>query len=90
MSEMMFPAIEGEGMRSPERTTGPSIVTLVGLVEGDVLTYLDTHRATPLRRLARELEWPSAMVFMGVGALIRQGLARGVQHDLEVIVEPAS
>ncbi len=65
-----------------------SLMTSLGLVEGDLLTYLERHGATTLRRLIRESDWPAPMIMMGLGALIRQGLARALQHDLEVIVEP--
>lgn len=65
-----------------------SLVTSLGIIEGEVLLYLDVHGATPVRRLIRELEWPSPLVTMGVGALIREGLVQASQHELEVIVEP--
>lgn len=65
----------------------PSLMTPLGLLSGEVLTYLEAHGATPMRRLIRELSWPSTMVTMAVGALVREGLAQAVQHDLEVIVE---
>ena len=65
----------------------PSLMTPLGLIEGEVLTYLETHGATTLRRLIRELEWSAPMVMMAIGALVREGLVRAIQHDLEVIVE---
>ena len=68
-------------------TGSSSLMTTLGFVEGEALTYLGTHGATTLRRLIRELEWSSQMVTMAVGALVRQGLARAKQHELEVIVE---
>jgi hypothetical protein len=40
-----------------------------------------------MRQLIRKSEWQAPMVIMAVGALIREGLVRGIQHDLEVIVE---
>ncbi len=82
----------------PQGTTGPvnrleardttrSLMTPLGLVEGDILTRLEGHGATTLRRLIRELDWPAPMVMMAVGALTRAGLVRAVRHDLEVVVE---
>ena len=65
-----------------------SLVTSLGIIEGEVLLHLDVHGATPMRRLIRELEWPSSLVTMAIGALIREGLAVARQHELEVIVEP--
>ena len=64
-----------------------SLMTTIGIVEGEVLAYLDTHGATTLRHLTRELEWPTTMIMMAVGALVREGLARAVQHELEIIVD---
>ena len=66
----------------------PSLMTTIGVVEGEVLTYLESHGPTSLRRLMRELDWASPLVIMAVGALVRQGLVRATQHDLEVILEP--
>jgi DNA-binding MarR family transcriptional regulator len=65
----------------------PLMMTL-GAASGEILTYLEQHGATTLRRLVRELEWPMVIITMAVGALVRQGLIRSVQHDLEVILEP--
>ena len=69
-----------------------SLITSLGLVESEVLTYLETYGPTTLRRVIRELSWPAPMVMMGVGALVRQGLARAVRHDVEVLLQavPAS
>jgi hypothetical protein len=72
------------------RVLGPSLMTPLGVISGDVLAYMDGHKRTTLRRLIRELQWPAALVMMGVGALIREGLLRGVQRDLDVVLEPGS
>ena len=65
-----------------------SLVTSLGIIEGEVLLHLDVHGATPVRRLIRDLEWPSPLVTMAIGALVREGLIQARQHELEVIVEP--
>jgi hypothetical protein len=72
---------------TPVEELSTSLMTPLGVVEGDILAYLEAHGATPLRRLVRELEWPSPMVMMGVGALVRERLIQARQHELEVIVE---
>ena len=64
-----------------------SLMTPLALVQGDILTQLEEYGATTLRHLIRSLEWPSRMVMMGVGGLIRQGLVRGVQLELDVVIE---
>ena len=66
---------------------GTSLMTPLGLIAGEVLTYVEERGATAVRRLVRDLEWPAQMVTMAIGSLIREGLVRAVQHDLEVIIE---
>lgn len=68
------------------RMRGMSLLTLVGVVEGDVLDYVEVHGRTTLHRLVQGLEWPSRIIVMAVGALIRQGLIRGTQTELEVVL----
>ncbi|MBI3996979.1 MAG: winged helix-turn-helix domain-containing protein [Candidatus Omnitrophica bacterium] len=63
-------------------------MTQIGVLEGEVLAFLDEHGSTSMRRLTRELDGPSPLIMMAIGALVRQGLIRVVQHDLEVIFEP--
>ena len=63
-----------------------SLITPLGLVEGDILTFLEEHGATTLRRLIRGLEWPARMVMMGVGALVRERLVQAMQLDVEVVL----
>ena len=76
-----------EILRRINTPEAPSLMTSLGLIEGDVLAYVEEHGATTVRRLIRELEWSAPMVMMAVGALVREGLVRATQHDLEVIVE---
>jgi len=61
-------------------------MTPLGVVEGDVLTWLEVHGPTTLRQLVDELDWPAPLVAMGLGALIREGLAEGLQQGLEIVV----
>ena len=86
MTETQVPTVEEVW----KRLSAPEVVSLMtplGLVGGEALAYLEEHGATTVRRLIRELEWPSHMVMMAVGALIREGLVQAIQHDLEVSVE---
>ena len=90
MSWMSMPVSgepEGAGAKDTRGGHDASLMTPLGLVEGDALVYLEMHGATAIRRLVRELEWPAPMIMMAVGALVRDGLVRAIQHDLEVIVE---
>ena len=88
MSEGSMPAVEEQRKGSAWQRRDASLFTLLGLVAGDVLVYLEAHGATTLRGLIRQLEWSSPMVMMAAGALTREGLVRSTQHNLEVIVEP--
>lgn len=100
MSAVLSPLAEDERKRLPINaapvhgvpaiaeggTRGSSLITPLGLVEGDVLTYLEEHGATGLRDLTRALGWSASMVRMGVGALIREGLVEGKQQGANVMV----
>lgn len=48
-------------------------VESVGTVAGMVWTYLDTHGAVTLSKLAREIDAPRDLVMQGVGWLAREG-----------------
>ena len=100
MRAVWLPLVEDERKRLPVDTApvqgapaiaeggarGPSLMTSLGLMEGEVLTYLEEHGATMLRELIRKLGRSTAMVMMGVGALIREGLVEGSQQDVNVMV----
>ena len=88
MSDTLVGHVEDKPWSPPVEQGGRALVTSLGIIEGEVLLYLDVSGATTVRRLIRELEWPAPMVTMGVGALIREGLVRARQHELEVIIEP--
>ena len=88
MSPIGWPTA-GTGNSASLSSTSASLRTLVGIVGGEVLTYVEEQGATPMRRLIRELEWPSQVVIMAVGALVREGLVQAMSHELEVIIEPA-
>ena len=88
MSETLVGQIADKPWSPPVEQGGGSLVTSLGIIEGEVLLYLDVSGATTVRRLIRELEWPAPMVTMAVGALIREGLVGASQHELEVIIEP--
>ncbi len=70
-----------------EQQPGGALITTLGIISGEILTDLEQHGVTTMRRLIRELEWPAPMVMMAIGALVREGLIRVLQHDLEVLVQ---
>lgn len=65
-----------------------SLMTPLGLAAGEVLIEIDRSGGTALRQLIRKLDGPVYVVMMAVGALIRQGLVRATQRELEVMIEP--
>ena len=69
------------------RTEGTPIITNLGIISGEILTDLEQHGSSTMRRLIRELSWPMPLVVMAIGALVREGLIRASQHDLEVVIE---
>ncbi len=87
-SEVLVLNVEEEWRKLPMEKKGRSLVTHLGIIEGEVLTYLEQHGTTALRQLIRDLEWPAPMITMAIGAAIRQGLVRAIRHDLEVVLEP--
>ncbi len=78
---------ESRSVQAPGDVFDESLMTSIGLIEGEILTFLEERGATPLRRLIRELGWAAPMVMMAVGALVRQGLIRALKHELEVVLE---
>lgn len=70
-----------------QRAEGAPLMTTLGIISGEILTDLEQHGSSTIRRLMRELSWTAPLVTMAVGALIREGLIRASQHDLEIVIE---
>lgn len=92
MSDVLLPTGEEEWKKPLlQEERGASIMTPLGIIEGEVRLWLETHGPATIRHLTRELPWPAAMVTMALGALIRQGLVRATKHDLDVVIaEPTA
>lgn len=88
MAEALLPLAEQEWKKPPGEIEDTPLIATLGLIGGEVLTFLEDHGATTLRELIRELGWPARMVMMAVGGLIREHLVRATQHELEVVFEP--
>ena len=65
-----------------------SLMTPLGVIEGEILIRLEEGGATTLRGLIRQLSWPAHLTTMAAGVLIRAGLARGRQRGHDVALEP--
>lgn len=87
MAEVLERGVD-EGKPFPVGSAGASLMTPLGIVEGEILEYLDHHGTATLERLTWELPWLPDMVTMAVGALIRAGLVRGIQLNLAIVVKP--
>ncbi len=86
MEQAVMPS---EELGASAGTDGPSLITLLGVVSGEVLLYTERQGRTTLRHLIQTLEWPASFIMMGVGALVRQGLLRALQQEVDIILEPA-
>jgi len=75
-------------VKAYEPQAGTPLMTTLGIVSGEILTDLEQHGPTTVRRLIRELDWPAPVVMMAIGALVREGLIQAAQHELEVLVAP--
>ena len=71
----------------PGSVANTPLVTLLGVLEGEILTHLENFGGMTLGQLAKELRRPARAVIMSAGALIRQGLVRGAQRNCEVHLE---
>ena len=89
MDMTLPPLAEGNWSGSSDsEKAATSLMTRLGIIEGEALTYLEQHETTSLRQLIRDLEWPSSLVMMAVGALVRSKLVRATQLELEIVLEP--
>jgi hypothetical protein len=80
-AEAVMPAM---GARGADK----SIMTVLGIIEGEAVAYLERKGATTLRHLVHQLDWPARMIMMAVGALIREGLVRAEARELELVLTP--
>lgn len=65
-----------------------SLMTILGVISGEILTQVEQQGQSTLRQLIRDLPWPAPLVTMAVGSLIREGLIKASQLELEVLIEP--
>lgn len=67
-----------------------SLAARLPQVEQDVLAYLHAHGPAPVRQLTRHLPWPSPLVLMGVGALLRRRMIKDAPRELEWLLLPVA
>lgn len=70
------------------KSEGVSLSSVLGLVEGEILLYLEEHGFARLRKIVNVLEWPMPEVMMAIGALIQEGLVEVRRDRFGVILQP--
>lgn len=70
-------------MKNPAKLT-----TTLGLIEGEILTYLENFGNTTVTELTRNLEWAHPLLLMALGVLVRNRLVTIDKHELELMVKP--
>ena len=63
------------------------LITRLGVAEGDVLDYMETHPSMSLNQLIRSLNWQPCFISMVVGLLIREGLVQATEHGNDVLIK---
>lgn len=63
-----------------------ALITTLGLIEGEILNFIEAQGAATLAHVLQEIQWPAQSVVMAVGALLRQGLLYGVTQDRELVL----
>ncbi len=86
----ILPMKKAEWLKAGVKQEGASLITSLGLVEGDVLDFVETKGPVALKDIVQELTWPEAMVMMSAGALIRDGLVQAKRHNKHIYLEEAS
>jgi len=79
-------AQEFETLYAPA-SEGPALITKLGMIEGEILSHLETEGPTNVQDLLSRLPWRSESLLMAIGSLIRQGLVRGIQQNTDLLLE---
>ncbi len=69
-----------------EETPSESVNTTLGLIGGEVLLSLETCGPVSLGDVVSKLEWPSELVYMAVGSLIRRHMVGASFRGDEIVV----
>jgi DNA-binding MarR family transcriptional regulator len=66
-----------------------NLIITIGIIEGEILTYLENSGKATMAELTRDLEWPSSFLWMALGALVKGGLVLTEKHELDMVIYPA-
>ena len=87
LTHAAMPAALSDLYRIGDNRPIQSLMTELGVIEGEILSWLESEGEVSTRCLVRQMPWPSRHVMMAIGALIRQGLARGFERELDITVQ---
>jgi hypothetical protein len=62
----------------------------LGVMEGEVLAYIDRYGPTPFQTVLKELRGPAPRIAKAVALLIGQGVLRGFLRNDTLYLEPVS
>jgi len=75
-------------MMAKAKSEGVSLKAVLGIVEGEILLYLEEHGFGRLRKIVRDLDWPMDEIIIAVGALIHEGLVEVRRDRFGVLLQP--
>ncbi len=64
-----------------------SLMTPIGVAQGDALFYLEQKGSAYVCDMATHLEWPTPVMMLAAGALIRDGLVKAKTQNGEIVLE---
>jgi len=63
-----------------------ALISLIGVVQGEILEYLERKKFSTMRNLLKCLPHPTHVVTMALGALIYSGLVKAKQDEKYITV----
>lgn len=86
MKAAVLPMDEQEWEKLGVQRDGSSLFTIMSIVEGEILEFLDGKGEISLAEILGQLNWPEPVVMISVGGLIREGLVVAKRHDKFVLL----
>lgn len=87
MTSHTFQLKEHEWQKMNATRNDASLMTPIGIAEGDMLFYLEQKGTAYLGDMATHLEWPKPVMMLAAGALIRNGLIKARRYDNHIVLE---
>lgn len=64
-----------------------SLLMSLNLIGGEILLCLENCGSITARQITRQLQWPLDLVFMAIGALLREGLIHVSRRQGQIRLE---